>query len=147
MDFIQDYGAVIQTSKERLRIFQHPPYPRQLAIEVLDVGQASAKISLTHPPNPGKPYNRAPFPSTVYLLQPKSAIYHMQGYYHLVLLNAKQSASGDAERTLCFPAGVYTAQTGHAFLVSEKFSLFTLRGRLTGHRYDIFAKHDAIPLT
>jgi hypothetical protein len=36
---------------------------------------------------------------------------------------------------------------GHAFLVSEKFSLFTLRGRLTCHRYDIFAKHDAIPLT
>jgi hypothetical protein len=38
-------------------------------------------------------------------------------------------------------------QIGHAFLVSEKFSLFTLRGRLTCHRYDIFAKHDAIALT
>jgi len=105
MNFIQDYGAVIQTSKERLRILKHPPYPRQLAIEILDVGQALGEISLAHPPNPGKPNNRAPFPSTLYLLQPKSAIYHMQPYCHLVLLNAKQSASRDEELILCFPVG------------------------------------------
>jgi hypothetical protein len=105
MNFIQDYGAVIQTSKERLRILKHPPYPRQLAIEILNVGQALGEISLTHPPNPGQPYNRAPFPSTLYLLQPKSAIYQMQLCYHLVLLNAKPSASRDGELMLCFPVG------------------------------------------
>jgi len=105
MNFIQDYGAVIQTSKERLRLLKHPPYPRQLAIEILDVGQALGEISLAHPPNPGKPYNRAPFPSTIYLLQPKSALNHMQLYYHLMLLNAEHSASRDEDLVLCFPVG------------------------------------------
>lgn len=76
----------------------------------------------------------------------------MQNNLHLVMLRGLF-----AFRLGCIPLKPAThsgrsrlpnpEQSGHAFLVSEKFSLFTLRGRLTCHRYDIFAKHDAIPLT
>src|SRR3990170_6127344 len=62
MDFIKDDPAALQAPEELLRILHQAPDARQLAIEVLDVGQRPAQHGLPRPANAGNPYDRTPFP-------------------------------------------------------------------------------------
>jgi hypothetical protein len=94
VDFIQDNPATRQAVQEALRVFHHPPHPRQFTVEVLCLGQSLAEAGFPHAPHPGQPDDGPLPPGPFNELQPKVSLYHMQPYLHIVSLNAFTTSLG-----------------------------------------------------
>jgi hypothetical protein len=62
VDLVQDNPTSPKAFEEGLRVIEHPPHARQLAVEILGLGKALTENGLSDSPHAGEPDHRSPLP-------------------------------------------------------------------------------------
>ena len=74
---IQHHPMSPYALEKGLRIIQHAPYARQLAVKILNIRKALAQEGFADPPHTGEPDHRALLPRLCETVYPRMPLYHM----------------------------------------------------------------------
>src|SRR5712691_10673448 len=83
---IQHHPTSPYALKKGLRIVQHAPHARQLAVKILNIRKALAQEGFANPPHTGEPDHRALLPRLFETVYPRVSLYHMTSYWLKVTL-------------------------------------------------------------
>src|SRR3984893_15354914 len=98
VDFIEHDALAAQTVEKAFWIKHHAANPREFTVEIFNFGEILTKAGFPNPPHASEPDNGSLLPRAFEQFQPKSPVYHVKLYFHIVALNANAFSSALRER-------------------------------------------------